>query len=823
MTLLGACCGRGRPWCGLRRAAPVRGGFRDKVPADRRACSANVSGIAYRRPMSISGPCDVAWRICDPDSFERLLVQLTGIPGTLSREVRRGVATVIAKLGPAADIDRDRVASEFYGRLNQKLVANRDTIATLYAACAAEGVTFNYPTKRRLEWAINTSNVHDLERHLVARGVAGSLLDIVRRSVEPVSHAKTRRLLQGETTQPTKLRKQPDRDVADDVFNAAAGPLAWSVWLPAQMAGVFADEPMPFSDDYMADLRAFKPELFERRRSLVIRQVRPEQGDAFAAQRDALTQWIADEFDALDNYGFLALVINVEDGVEAEAWELASDLPLFAERFCEVELKQLFFRAKDVESETVSHVTAINEDAAQFELLNEGFTYRDTFVLHDEADRTRRLVLVCQKNRRDETKVPCPGCRSDNVAGNSYPSFGVKSWECANPLCTDRSIYNRGKRYDFRSLIKQEAIERDGNQIAVESVRRWQRDVLPFVSDEEILNTLLAHYSMRDDVIVLLDTKESPSDAAGREVRIGEEPPSAPGHASFWGSAFFHRYLPAARVATRSLTRLSVGETGWAVLEGDAAEVMTAIPNATFDRAVTSPPYYNAREYAQWPNLYAYMHDMYRIAEEVFRTLKPAGLYAYNVFDYFDNERIVTFSDMGKKRILLSALMVDAFRRIGFDYLGSVVWDKGEIHGKRGFNAGNFSPFYQAPFNCWEHVLIVQKPAGSARDDALGNLPCLNKSLRIHPVVKMIRGQNTLGHTAPYPIELVTALLDGLAPGSLILDPFGGSGTTARASISSGHAALLIERDPTYAKLSRTLTAQHETNLAVRRPALTLF
>ena len=169
---------------------------------------------------------------------------------------------------------------------------------------------------------------------------------------------------------------------------------------------------------------------------------------------------------------------------------MASDLPLFAERFSEVPLKQLFFRAKDVERETVSHVTKINEDKAQFALLNEGFTYRDTFVLHDEADHIRRLLLVLQKNRRDETKVPCPGCRSDNIGGNSYPSFGVKSWECANPLCADRSIYNRGKRYDFRSLLKQEAIETDGNQISLESVRRWQRDVLPFISDEEILQTL---------------------------------------------------------------------------------------------------------------------------------------------------------------------------------------------------------------------------------------------------------------------------------------------------------------------------------------------
>lgn len=774
--------------------------------------------------MAVAKTFELVHRVGDVVAFERLLRELTGIPGTLSPDVARAAETVLATLGPAVGVEREHISAEFYGRLNQKMVANKQTIAALYAECAGAGITFNYPTKRRLEWAINTGRIDELEQHLEGRGVVGQLLDRVRAVIAPASHAETRRLLLAETTNPTKLRRQPDRDVANDVFNAAAGPLAWSIWSPAQMAGVFADPPMPFTNDYMADLRAFNPTLFERRRSLVVRQVQPETREAYEVQRAGLTQWIADEFEAIDNYGFLAILINVEDGLEAEAWELASDMPLFAERFSEVPLKQLFFRAKQVEQETVAHATAIDKSKAQFELLNEGFTYRDTFVLHDEADRVRRLLLVFQKNRRDETKVPCPGCRSDNIGGNSYPSFGVKSWECANPLCVDRSIYNRGKRYDFRSLIKQEAIETDGNQISLESVRRWQRDVLPFISDQEILETLLTHYSMRGDVVVLLDVKEPPTEALGRKLRTGEEPEGGRGNSRFWDSAFFHRYLPVEPLARPATTPLDTSGSGWDVLEGDAVELLAAIPDETFDRAVTSPPYYNAREYAQWPNLYAYMHDMYRIAEEVFRTLKPGALYAYNIFDYFDNERVVTFSDMGKKRLLLSALMVDAFRRIGFKYLGSAVWDKGEIQGKRGFNAGNFSPFYQSPFNCWEHVIVVQKPERTLEDlKKRGGLPCLNESLRIHPVVKMVRGQNTLGHTAPYPLELVSALLDGLAPGSLVLDPFGGSGTSARGAVSAGHRAVLIERDPTYAELSRRLTREHEAAVAYERSAATLF
>lgn len=762
--------------------------------------------------------------VTDAASFQSLLIDLTGIEGGLSKEVNLAAQRIIDALGPARDVDALQIASEFYARLNQKLGANSDAVARLYALCAAENLTLNYPSKRRLEWAINTGNIPSLLSQLMSQNAGANLINRVKESVVPVAHAVTRQLLFIETTRPSKLRRLPDRDVANDVFNASAGPLAWSIWPPAQMARVFNSDPLPFSDDYMSDLRTHRPQMFERRRSLAVRQIQPEPSSAFSNQREHLTRWLETEYEALDNYGFVAVLINVPDGVEPEAWQLASDLPLFAERFYEIELTQPFFRSQDVRRETLRHSPDIDSDAAQFNILCEGFTYRDTFVLCDNDDKVRRLLIILQKNRRDETKVPCPACRSDHVGGNSYPSFGVKSWECLNPVCADRSIYNRGKRYDFRSLLKQEAIETDGNQISHASVRRWQRDVLHFESDAEILNTILAHYSMRGDVVALIDVKESPSDVLGRTVRIGEQPSVQVTKAEFWSGPFFARFIPngtPSKAPHRSA--FETDPAGWETRQGDAIDLLRNIPDSTFDRAVTSPPYYNAREYAQWPNLYCYMHDMYRISEEVFRTLKPGAIFAYNIFDYFDNERVVTFSDMGKKRILLSALMVDAFRRIGFMYLGSVVWDKGEIQGKRGFNAGNFSPFYQSPFNCWEHVLVVQKPGASPADDALGALPGINRVHRIHPVVKIVRGQNTHGHTAPYPIALVTALLAGLPPESLVLDPFGGSGTTAQGALTAGHRSVLLERNPSYVDLSRKLTSAHAYQLNGARRERTLF
>jgi DNA modification methylase len=392
----------------------------------------------------------------------------------------------------------------------------------------------------------------------------------------------------------------------------------------------------------------------------------------------------------------------------------------------------------------------------------------------------------------------------------------VKSWECRNRLCPDRSIYNRGKRYSFKGLITQEAIENPANLIPVESVRRWRRDVLQDVAERELSEMLLRHYSIAGDVVVLIDT-DQPAASYGRSVVV-EEPSRRRAKSTFWSGPFFARYGLGARNAGAPQLTQPAPQSDWSIEEGDSRHVLARIDSNTFDLGVTSPPYFNAREYSQWPNIYCYMYDMAAVHEQVLRVLKPGAVYAFNVFDYFDNERTITFSAMGQKRLSLSALFVDLFRRIGFRLVGNLVWDKGDVEGKRAFNAGNFSPFYQSPLNCWEHVLLFQKPGIDCPPTRIVG----DRVLPIKPVVKMVRGENRLGHSAPFPQQLPEALMASLSPGSFVLDPFGGSGTTARAGITMGMRTLLVEQSHDYVKLARSLTEKYEADLLQREAQLRL-
>ena len=755
----------------------------------------------------------------DAAGFAGQLAVLTGIPGSLSPALLERVEAVFGALG-LPDSDGGQVRSRFYGRLNQKLMASREVLREIYGYAAGRGLVFNYPTKAAIAWSVDSGDEEAFAcivgcnaRHDAA--LAAGLIERFR----PLPHSVTCQLLLDETTKPTKLRKSLEREVAQDVFEAAAGPLVWSLWPPEALWAFFGPDTGHGGQigDYLTDLRGHNPGLFDRSRALVVRFVAPGE-EAPATLRDRLAGWIAEEHARINNYGYLAVVFDCTDEPDI-CWELSADLTMFAERFDERPLDSSYFRSEEVARETLECVPGLDRARARFDLVNEGFTFRDLFALTDGSGRVERLLLLFQKNQRDETKVPCPGCRASDVAGNSYPTLGVKSWECRNPLCPDRSIYNRGKRYSFKALLAQAAIEHPENQIPTASVRRWQRDVVKFEGDAELLDMLVRHYSMAGDTVVVIDAPtDAPLTLTGRRL-LSETGSTAAADVSLWrGGAFVVRYTPTDELG-RTAGTSPVHRTGgspdlrrpgapWEIRHGDALTVLSEFPDDTFERAVTSPPYFNARAYAQWHNLYCYLHDMWRVNSQVFRTLKPGGVYAYNIFDSFDNERTVVFSAMGRKRIPLSALMVDVFRRIGFEFVRAIAWDKGEIHGKRGFNAGNFSPFYQSPFNCWEHILIVRKPAPPSSDVP----PPIEAGdvLELHPVVKMVGGVNKLGHTAPFPIGLPEAMLRGLPADSVVLDPFGGSGTTARAALNLGLRAVLIEQDADYVELSRRLTRDHE-------------
>ena len=715
--------------------------------------------------------------------------------------------------------ERDR---RLIALVNSKLKLNKARFQE-FLDTAAQGRTFlNYHDKAELAECLDHSDKPRLERWLAEMGYDASLSALFRPITKEESLSGLRELLNTGKVNRSDARQRDLSERQTEILRSLFGSYVFEAFPAQAMHSYFnPDARMAYHRNFYHHLLEFHTTALHRDCAMIylsideilLKELTPEQ------LRDALYTFIATTYDRLANHCYLAMRIKpFREGAEDGQWRLFSDLVLYAEKHREVELQTGYFRPKEVEAATVAHVPGLRPDKARFDIANEGLFFRDCFVLspstaQDERGRATTseavdILVLFEKNARDERVIPCPACRSLDVRGNSYPALGVKSWECQNPICPDRSAFDRGNRYSLSAIIKQEAIKSEQDQIPEASLRRWKLDVVFGVNDDAIIDMLVRHFSLHGDSVIVVDGSSSIEERYGRRiVRETFDPKAAVSgiYGEFQESAFFKRFIINRPLAHRTAPVKVAHKVKGAVLyHGDCFEVLSGLESGCADGAVTSPPYYNARSYTSWPNIYCYLYDMYNSARAVFHALVPGGVYVFNIFDYFDNENSVALSAMGKKRMILGPYVINLFRRVGFELQQNVAWYKGEIEGKRNFNQGNRSPYYQFPFNCWEHCLVFRKP------DVATSAYVFPTILDAKPVFKTVRGENVLGHTAPFPPAIPRLLISQMKKGECVLDPFSGSMTTGRVAHQNGLHSISIEMHRDYCDLGIRLLEQED-------------
>ena len=156
--------------------------------------------------------------------------------------------------------------------------------------------------------------------------------------------------------------------------------------------------------------------------------------------RGALSHLVEGLYTSINNYGFLAILIEPLqlDGRSVE-WEVAADATLFGEKHRESPLKKAYFRWERVRDETRQHIAGLDVEAAQFELVNEGLTYRDCFVISDAGGRVERLLLVFSEERARRVTRSVPDVSKRERPGQFVPEPRSPKLGGNNVLCPDRS------------------------------------------------------------------------------------------------------------------------------------------------------------------------------------------------------------------------------------------------------------------------------------------------------------------------------------------------------------------------------------------------
>ncbi|HVY74798.1 MAG TPA: DNA methyltransferase [Puia sp.] len=226
------------------------------------------------------------------------------------------------------------------------------------------------------------------------------------------------------------------------------------------------------------------------------------------------------------------------------------------------------------------------------------------------------------------------------------------------------------------------------------------------------------------------------------------------------------------------------------IVNGDSRQ-MTELPDNSVHLAITSPPYWQLKDYGTdnqigFHHSYEnYINNLNLVWKECYRTLHNGCRLCVNIGDQF--ARAVYY---GRYKVIpIREEIIKFCENIGFDYMGAIIWQKVTTSNTTG--GGVQMGSYPYPRNGilkldYEFILVFKK---------LGDAPKPTKDQK--EVSKMtaeewntyfaghwnFSGARQNNHIAMFPEELPKRLIRMFSfVGETVLDPFAGSGTTALAA-----------------------------------------
>ena len=282
---------------------------------------------------------------------------------------------------------------------------------------------------------------------------------------------------------------------------------------------------------------------------------------------------------------------------------------------------------------------------------------------------------------------------------------------------------------------------------------------------------------------------------------------------------------------------------------GDALDVLRGMPSQSVNCCVTSPPYYGLRDYGvdgqigleETPE--AYISRLVEVFREVRRVLKDDGTLWVNIGDSYamstkgssgkgekqisnagtlleDRRWQIPFGLKPKDLIGIPWMLAFALRADGWYLRSEIIWHK-----------PNPMPesVKDRPTKAHEQIFLLSKSPkyfydadavkersvgreiyfgsdryskGSGRNDSgsYNDTQCSHRNRR--SVWTVTPKPYKEAHFATFPPDLIKpCILAGCPEGGTVLDPFGGSGTTAQVAIENRRNAVLIELNPDYIEL----------------------
>ena len=235
----------------------------------------------------------------------------------------------------------------------------------------------------------------------------------------------------------------------------------------------------------------------------------------------------------------------------------------------------------------------------------------------------------------------------------------------------------------------------------------------------------------------------------------------------------------------------------------DCVDGMRQLPDDFVDLTITSPPYDNMRKYK------GYRWDFKEVATELYRITKDGGVVVWVVGD-------ATIKGTETGTSFEQALF---FKECGFNLHDTMIWEK-----------TGMLPTQDRYYNIFEYMFVFSKGKPKTmnfiedKPNVSGGRvqkkdACINKGEQRNGSGTFVRksvgrrtniwriptGRNpeTRGHPAPFPEQLAgDHIVTWSNAGDIVLDPFMGSGTTAKMAAVNSRKYIGFEISPDYCDIA---------------------
>jgi len=243
--------------------------------------------------------------------------------------------------------------------------------------------------------------------------------------------------------------------------------------------------------------------------------------------------------------------------------------------------------------------------------------------------------------------------------------------------------------------------------------------------------------------------------------------------------------------------------------QGDSLVLLDTLEEGFFDLIVTSPPYNLKKDYENKKSFEKYLEDLELIIDKLIPLLTETGNICWQVGNTIDPKT--------KEVIPLDVYFYSIFKKRGLFLRNRIIWTFGHgLHSKNRFSGRYetilwFSKGNDYIFNLDDVRVPSKYPGkrhfkGPKKGELSGNPNGKNpgdvweilesdweKEVWDIPNVKSKHPEKTI-HPCQYPVELVERCILALSkPGSWILDPFAGVGSTLIAAYQNSRNAIGIE------------------------------